>query len=438
LHAPNLTFRGGRILHNEIYSVGLQTTDLGCTYTNQSDGQGAEIAYNLCHDNRGASQKGIYLDEVNCNNYVIHHNVVWGTPISLVIRSVGSNDKVYNNTFAGTNNGLSGVGQLPGTELRNNIFTASVPNAPGAVLQNNLLPPTDPQFVNPAQGNFQLKPTSPAIEAGVLIPPYTDGYTGRAPDLGAYDHGLPPWKAGAGQVIATGVSAASYGPALAPESMAVVFGPKLATSPASAPSPTLPTTLAGTTVQITDGAGVDRLAPLFYVSPTQLAFEVPLGTAPGIALITITSGDGTISLSSAPISATAPGLFSANASGKGVAAAGVVRAKADGSQSYEPVAAFNLLQNQFVAVPIDLGPETDQVGLVLYGTGIRGRSSPAAVSVTVGGVNSQVFYAGAQNVYPGLDQVNVLLSRSLAGRGDVDIVLIVDGQPANTVTVNIR
>jgi hypothetical protein len=65
-----------------------------------------------------------------------------------------------------------------------------------ATLSNNILSGTDPQFVDAANGNFQLQPTSPAIGAGLIIPPYTNGYSGSAPDIGAYDHTKAPWKAG--------------------------------------------------------------------------------------------------------------------------------------------------------------------------------------------------------------------------------------------------
>jgi uncharacterized protein (TIGR03437 family) len=91
-----------------------------------------------------------------------------------------------------------------------------------------------------------------------------------------------------------------------------------------------------------------------------------------------------------------------------------------------------------VAAPIDLGPNGTQVVLTLYGTGIRGRSSLAAATAKIGGVDAQVQYAGAQPQYVGLDQVNVAVPRSLAGRGAVDLVLIVDGKPANTVRVSIK
>jgi uncharacterized protein (TIGR03437 family) len=50
----------------------------------------------------------------------------------------------------------------------------------------------------------------------------------------------------------------------------------------------------------------------------------------------------------------------------------------------------------------------------------------------------EVLYAGAQGGFVGLDQVNVRLQRSLAGRGDTDIILTVDDKRANTVKVNFK
>jgi hypothetical protein len=39
--------------------------------------------------------------------------------------------------------------------------------------------------------NFRLKPGSKVVDAGVAIPTVNDGFTGRAPDLGALEHGKP-------------------------------------------------------------------------------------------------------------------------------------------------------------------------------------------------------------------------------------------------------
>jgi uncharacterized protein (TIGR03437 family) len=200
----------------------------------------------------------------------------------------------------------------------------------------------------------------------------------------------------------------------------------------------LPLELSGTRVVVRDSAGVERLAPLFFVSPGQVNYQIPPGTAIGTATVIITSGDGSVSTGIAQIAEAAPGLFTVNADGQGLAAAVVVRVGADGSQQYEPVARFDPAQNKYVAMPIDLGAESDQVYLLLFGTGLRHHRAPADVAVSIGDVNAPVSYAGEQSSFVGLDQVNVLLPRSLSGRGEVDIVLTVDSKTANTVKVNIR
>ena len=50
----------------------------------------------------------------------------------------------------------------------------------------------DPRRVyKAADFDFRLRPGSAAVDAGVVIPNITDGFTGKAPDLGAYELGLP-------------------------------------------------------------------------------------------------------------------------------------------------------------------------------------------------------------------------------------------------------
>lgn len=239
---------------------------------------------------------------------------------------------------------------------------------------------------------------------------------------------------------ATTVSAASYrNNPLATDGIVTAFGQNFATTTQAAPTGTaLPTTLAGASITITDALNVARTAPLFFVSPTQINFQVPQGTAPGAANLAFRNTNGTLSLGTANIANIAPALFAANASGRGLAAAVVQRTRADGSQSFEPVARFDTTQNQFVAVPIDLGAATDRVFLVMFGSGFRYRSALSAVGVTLGGTAAPVSFAGAQGSFIGLDQVNIELPRSLAGRGELDAVLTVDGQTANTVRVSVR
>jgi uncharacterized protein (TIGR03437 family) len=131
-------------------------------------------------------------------------------------------------------------------------------------------------------------------------------------------------------------------------------------------------------------------------------------------------------------------LFAANADGQGVAAAIALRVKSDGSASYEPVSQFDAALGRYVAAAVELGAEGDHVYLLLFGTGIRSADSPASMKATVGGVEAQVTYAGAQGGFAGLDQINVRLPRSLAGRGEVDVNLMVDSRAANAVRIHVR
>ena len=166
-------------------------------------------------------------------------------------------------------------------------------------------------------------------------------------------------------------------------------------------------------------------------------FLIPAGTAPGNASIVITGSDGTASYGGTPIGSAAPGLFTADASGNGVAA-GVARVfHADGTIT--STVTFTCTQpGNCTATPIVIGGVDDRAVLELYGTGIRGRSSLENVHCTIGGIAAPVLYAGPQGQYAGEDQVNVSLPYALAGAGLVSINLTVDGYPANTVTLAIR
>jgi uncharacterized protein (TIGR03437 family) len=86
-------------------------------------------------------------------------------------------------------------------------------------------------------------------------------------------------------------------------------------------------------------------------------------------------------------------------------------------------------------VAMDLGTPSDQLILMLYGTGIRNYQT--LPQVTIGGTPATVLGAAAQSQYAGLDQVNVLVPNSLKGAGDVDLLLKVDGNAANTVRIRI-
>lgn len=220
---------------------------------------------------------------------------------------------------------------------------------------------------------------------------------------------------------------------LAPGSLASAFATDLANSSPGSTSLPLPLSFGGTAVSIVDSTGTSTPAPLLYVIPSQVNFEVPAGVANGPAQVIITSGDGTKSAGNVQIQPVAPGLFDFNSDG--LAAAYVIVYHADGSNTFEPV--YTQSGNSLVATPVSLGSATDQPYLFLFGTGIAAAGT-SGVTVMVGGTAGTVKYAGAQGVYAGLDQVNVLLPQTLAGSGSVVVILTANGIAANAVNFSIQ
>ena len=77
------------------------------------------------------------------------------------------------------------------------------------------------------------------------------------------------------------LSAASFtGGALCPDSIVSLFGQGLADGLVIAPAGAFPDSLGGVSVRIADSAGVERAAQLYFVSPGQINFVMPAGIAP--------------------------------------------------------------------------------------------------------------------------------------------------------------
>ncbi|MCI0392688.1 MAG: SBBP repeat-containing protein [Acidobacteria bacterium] len=242
---------------------------------------------------------------------------------------------------------------------------------------------------------------------------------------------------------ATVVSAASFrGEAIAPESIAAIFGDGMTVETRAVTTLPLPTQLGGASVTIEDSTGAERPVRFFFISPRQINVLVPPGLATGPATVTVTQLNSTsfpqTTIASLMIDNVAPGLFSLDATGRGLAAAVILRVKADGTQVYEPVAQFDPTQQQFVATPIDLSNQSEQVFLIPFGTGIRNRSTLAAVTAKIGGLDAEVTFGGAQGDFFGVDQVNLRMPRALAGRGDVEIVITADGKITNAVRAFVK
>ncbi len=196
---------GSDIRFNDLSAPGLLCKDLGVIYVWGNNGQGTSgldtrIAYNWIHDdNYPIPSALIYLDNYD-RNFVVDHNVCWnsGGDSGIRINGPAYGHLIYNNTLfncadvgAYTYNSWSSSNPDP-TFWTSDIYQYSA--------SNNLFLATSPQtqLVNWTNEDFRLKPNASAINDGLIIPGFTDGYIGSAPDLGAYESGSLAWNAGVG------------------------------------------------------------------------------------------------------------------------------------------------------------------------------------------------------------------------------------------------
>ncbi|MEI8287951.1 MAG: carbohydrate-binding protein [Verrucomicrobiota bacterium] len=196
---------GGKVHHNVLYRSMLRTTDGGALYSFAHDGQGTEIAYNRVSDNMcSGGGSGIYLDNQS-TNFVVHHNLIYNSGWGLHYNLHSINMRWFNNTAVAFQNGFSGgfsAGRSQaGGEVRNNIctgaFVIATTNLAEVTVSNNLTNNVNPLFVSTNQLDFRVQSNSPAVDAGFAVSPYTDGYSGTTPDIGAFEYGQPAWTAGA-------------------------------------------------------------------------------------------------------------------------------------------------------------------------------------------------------------------------------------------------
>ncbi len=228
--------------------------------------------------------------------------------------------------------------------------------------------------------------------------------------------------------------AASYEPYTAPDAIASTFSEDLSAAAEVATSLPLPTELGGAGVRVIDASGAVHQAGLFFVSPRQINFLVPPGAATGIAEIQVWRNGRRVTGGQMLIETLAPGIFSANGDGQGVAAAIAVYVKPDGSQEFRIVFDTSQPEGSREPVPIRI-PSNEQVYLSLYGTGMR---NAGEITATIGGEPVDVTGPAPSPEFAGVDQINLgPLPVSLRRRGEVPIVVIADGVQANIVTVEI-
>jgi uncharacterized protein (TIGR03437 family) len=218
-------------------------------------------------------------------------------------------------------------------------------------------------------------------------------------------------------------SAATLSGPLAADSIGSIFGARLASTTASSDPPAAPTILGDISLRVRDSSGIERLAPLFYVSPSQINFAMPADIQPGDVTLEVVNAPGEDFRATAKVLNVAPGIFRSD---NNIAAGYGVRIEPNGSRTVLDI------RN---TVTLDDRP----VYLTLYATGVRNRSSLDNVQLTIGGVRLPVEYAGPSgDGIAGLDQINVRLTLESKFHGITDLALNVDGASSNTVRIRIQ
>ncbi|MDQ3009413.1 MAG: hypothetical protein M3X11_01715, partial [Acidobacteriota bacterium] len=195
----------------------------------------------------------------------------------------------------------------------------------------------------------------------------------------------------------------------------------------------LPTTLGGVRVRI---GNID--APLFFVAPSQINFQIPDATADGQSVtVTVTNANSTTGTGTITVVRSAAGIFSAKATGQGAAA---------GQTTFDGALYQNTYNTDGTEKEVSAGTKANPNILVLYTTGLR--NTPAAnpndgngvaesVSLKIQGVPATVLFAGPVPGLVGLDQVNAIIPPELAGLGSVSVRIRANNRDSNTVTIKI-
>jgi uncharacterized protein (TIGR03437 family) len=219
----------------------------------------------------------------------------------------------------------------------------------------------------------------------------------------------------------------------APISIAAIKGESLAPG-TNLPqgSLSMPMSLDGTNVTITDSNNISRPTPLYAISPGQINFVVPAGLAAGYYTVTVKNSEGaTVATGPLSVNTVSPAFFAISPApgqtGAGFGWGWAQQVDASGNTNY--LAIFD--PGAYAPIPLSVMQPTY---LVLAGTGVRFSTD---LQATVGGVSVPV--KTQPYIYQAIDAVAIgPLPSSLTGKGQVNIVLTTQGMQSNAVAVVIQ
>jgi uncharacterized protein (TIGR03437 family) len=233
------------------------------------------------------------------------------------------------------------------------------------------------------------------------------------------------------------VTGANYTALLGPGLIASLFGSNLSSGTMGAASLPLPTLLGGVSVSAN---GI--LASLFYVSPTQINFQLPwelLGqTQAGIVATVNGSASAPQTISLRDVS---PGIFSLDSSGSGQGAIQIANTAifAAPDASIPGALARPAKRGEFLTIYCSgLGDVSPRPATGAASPGGPPSTTLLTPSVTIGGVPAPVSFSGLSPGFVGLYQVNVQVPDTAPAGAQVPVVMTIGGVSSNTVTIAVQ
>ena len=190
----------------------------------------------------------------------------------------------------------------------------------------------------------------------------------------------------------------------------------------------LQTTLAGVTVTVKVGNVITQAIP-YYVSPSQITAILPSKTPVGAATITVTSGGMSVSGSTTVVpSAFGMATVSTPAGPTGPWATALAQDDSEGGQLLSQANAAN--PGEYLTLwGSGLGPVSGDE--TQYQTPANLTNIP--IEVDIGDVSATVTYRG-RSIYPGVDQINVIVPLGVSGC-NVSVAVTAGGVVSNFATI---
>jgi uncharacterized protein (TIGR03437 family) len=190
-----------------------------------------------------------------------------------------------------------------------------------------------------------------------------------------------------------------------------------------------------------------QAAEVLSISPTTITFRVPDTVPSGLVDIAVTSRDGYLSYSTAAVFGLNPKIFLSAGSSDLGAIVDALNVHNGSFSTMTPAQVFGLdtrTRLSILATGITSGVgNTDSSNDIWLANGQMLANLAESVVVqartsTGTTINLPVEYAGMQGTLAGLDQVNVILPREIAGAGSVEVTLVVRGVRSNPITLTVQ